>query len=112
MRVGFSSWNLHIHALEYEPFFGETGTRNLFHIECFTGKDISKHLFMQQQSEILLRLAQQFMVNSCVDCDNDLCVIKLQEADPTFPLFGPVTLPTPLPQPATPIASRSHPWNL
>ncbi|CAF2069652.1 unnamed protein product [Rotaria magnacalcarata] len=57
---GFSSCTSTIGVLENEHFFGKTGERNLFQINCTTAKDIKKHSFIVNEDEILLLPARQF----------------------------------------------------
>ena len=96
---GFSSCTSSIGVLEYESFFGKTGTRTLFYIDCLTGKNIKNHSYMQQEDEILLLPARQFMVTSSFDSGNGLHIIQLKETEPVYPLLEPVSLPTPTSQP-------------
>ena len=95
----FSSCTSSVGVLECESFFGQTGTRTLFHIDCLTGKDIKNHSFLQQEDEILLLPARQLVVTSCLNSGNGLRIIQLKEAEPKFPLLEPVSLPNPTPQP-------------
>ena len=99
---GFSSCTSSIGVLECESFFGKTGTRTLFQIECSTGKDVKKHSFIQKEDEILLLPARQFKVTSCLDSGNDLHIIQLKETEPKYPLLEPVPLPDPNPHPPPP----------
>ena len=96
---GFSSCTTSIGVLECEHFFGKTGTRTLFQIECHSGKDVKNHSSIQKEDEVLLLPARQFTVVSCLDSGNGLHIIQLQETEPTFPLLKPVPLPTPTPSP-------------
>ncbi|CAF4996205.1 unnamed protein product, partial [Rotaria sp. Silwood1] len=84
---GFSSCTSSIGVLENEQFFGKSGTRTLFQIECHTGKDIKTHSFIQREDEILLLPARQFIVQSCLDSGNGLHIIQLKETDPLYPLI-------------------------
>ena len=90
---GFSSCTSSIAVLEVESFFGKTGTRTLFQIECHSGKDIKNHSFIQQEDEILLLPARQLRVTSCLDSGNGLYIIQLKETEPKYPLLEPVPLP-------------------
>ena len=96
---GFSSCTSSIGALECEHFFGKTGTRTLFQIECHSGKDVKNHSYVQQEDEILLLPAREFTVTSSLDSGNGLHIIQLQETDPKYPLLEPVSLPNPTPKP-------------
>jgi hypothetical protein len=90
---GFSSCTSSVAVLECEHFFGTTGNRTLFQIDCDTGKDIKKHSFIQREDKILLLPARQFQVTSCLNTGNGLHVIQLKEIQPSFPLLEPVPLP-------------------
>ncbi|CAF1090490.1 unnamed protein product [Adineta steineri] len=90
---GFSSCTSSIEVLECENFFGKTGTRTLFQIECHTGKDIKNHSFIQNEDEILLLPARQFSVKGCLDSGNGLHIIQLEETEPIDPLLEPVSIP-------------------
>ncbi|CAF3396566.1 unnamed protein product [Rotaria sp. Silwood2] len=96
---GFSSCTSSVEVLESENFFGKTGIRTLFQIDCHTGKDIKKHSFLKQEDEILLLPARQFQIMSCLDSGNGLHIIQLKEIEPPFPLLEPVPLPNPIVQP-------------
>jgi hypothetical protein len=91
----FSSCTSSIEVLECESFFGQVGTRTLFHIDCLAGKDIKNHSFMQQEDEILLLPARQLVVTSVLNSGNGLHIIQLKETEPKFPLLEPVSLLTP-----------------
>ena len=73
--------------LACERFFGQTGIRTLFHIECLSGKDIKNHSFIQCEDEILLLPARQFEVKSILNSGNGLHIIQLKEMEPTYPLL-------------------------
>jgi hypothetical protein len=92
---GFSSCTSSIGVLEHENFFGKTGSRTLFQIDCNTGRDIKKHSFIKQENEILLLPARKFQVISCLNSGNDLHIIQIKEIEPAFPLIEPVSLPNP-----------------
>jgi hypothetical protein len=101
---GFSSCTTSIGVLESEHFFGKTGTRTLFQIDCYSGKDVKKHSSVQREDEVLLLPARQFIVTSCLDSGNGVHIIQLKEMEPKFPLLEPVPLPTlPLPKPTSSI---------
>ncbi|CAF3111101.1 unnamed protein product [Rotaria socialis] len=91
---GFSSCTSSVQVLECEMFFGKTGTRTLFQIDCHTGKNIKNHSFVQKEDEILLLPARQFQVKSCLDSGNGLYIIQLKEVDPIYPLLEPISVPT------------------
>ena len=91
----FSSCTSSVGVLESESFFGQKGTRTLFHINCLTAKDIKNHSFMQHEDEILLLPARELAVTSVLNSGNGLHIIQLEEIEPQFPLLEPVSLPTP-----------------
>ncbi|CAF4547093.1 unnamed protein product [Rotaria sp. Silwood2] len=92
---GFSSCTSSIGVLENEQFFGTTGNRTLFQIECTTAKDIKKHSFVASEDEILLLPARQLQVTSCLDSGHGLHIVQLTELIPQFDLLEPVALPSP-----------------
>jgi hypothetical protein len=96
---GFSSCTSSVEALECEHFFGKVGTRTLFQIDCYSGKDVRSHSFIQQEEEILLLPARQFMVKGCLDSGNGLHIIQVTETEPEYPLLEPISLPNPTPTP-------------
>ncbi|CAF1345706.1 unnamed protein product [Rotaria sp. Silwood1] len=96
---GFSSCTSSIGVLENEQFFGKTGNRTLFQIECTTAKDIKKHSFVTGEDEILLLPARQFQVTSCLDTGSGLHIVQLTELKPQFNLLEPVPVPNPTIQP-------------
>jgi len=96
---GFSSCTSQIGVLENEEFFGKSGTRTLFQIDCHTGKNIKNHSFIPSEDEILLLPARQFVVKSCLHSGNGLHIIQLEETDPPYPLLEPVPVPEPVPAP-------------
>jgi hypothetical protein len=86
----FSSSTVSIEVLQSEVFYGKTGGRTLFTIECNSGKDIKKHSYYPSEDEILLLAATQFKVVGCLDQGNGSHMIQLQEIKPPFPLLQPV----------------------
>jgi hypothetical protein len=48
-------------VLNNEDFFGSSGTRTLFTIECQSGKDIQQHFYFKAENEILLPAAREFV---------------------------------------------------
>ncbi|CAF1334037.1 unnamed protein product [Rotaria sp. Silwood1] len=96
---GFSSCTSSVEVLENEQFFGTTGNRTLFQIECTTAKDIKKHSLVPSEDEILLLPARQFQVKSCLNSGNDLHIVQLIELKSQFDLLGPVPVPSPTIQP-------------
>ena len=103
---GFSSCTSSVGVFEDEQFFGKSGTRTLFVIECDNGKDIRQHSFFQAEDEILLLPGQEFEVVSSLDMGNNLYMIHLKEIIPRFPNIASVTSvasvkpkPAPIPKP-------------
>ncbi|CAM4752901.1 unnamed protein product [Rotaria magnacalcarata] len=90
---GFSSCTSTIGVLENEHFFGKTGERTLFQINCTTAKDIKKHSFIVNEDEILLLPARQFEVKSCLNSGHGLHIVQLKELKPKFDLLQPVSIP-------------------
>ena len=86
---GFSSCTTSIGILKSTVFFGKTGTRTMFTIQCESARDIRKHSYYPAEDEVLLLAATQFKVISCLD-QGDLHIIQLKETRPPFPLLQPV----------------------
>jgi hypothetical protein len=84
---GFNSCTSTIKGLENEQFFGKSGTRTLFSIECNSGKDIQRHSLYPTEGEILLLPGRYLVVTSCLEAGNDLYIIGLKEIEPPFPLL-------------------------
>ena len=106
---GFSSCTSSVTALECEQFFGKTGTRTLFQIDCNSGKDVKNHSFIQQEEEILLLPARQFVVKGCLDSGHGLHIIQVTETEPEYPLLQPVSLPNPTPKPKPKLVPLPNP---
>ncbi|CAF2723802.1 unnamed protein product [Rotaria sp. Silwood2] len=87
---GFSSCTTTVEVLENDDFFGKSGTRTLFSIECDTGKNISQHSFYPNEEEILLLPGSEFEVVSSADMGNKFSMIQLKEIVPKFPHIAPV----------------------
>lgn len=83
----FSSCSLSIEALENNEFFGMTGERTVFTIDCYSGKDISKHSCFQSEKEILLPPASQFDVVGCMELAPGVNMIQLRETESSTKLF-------------------------
>ncbi|CAF3393125.1 unnamed protein product [Rotaria sp. Silwood2] len=88
---GFSSCTTTVGVLESDAFFGKSGTRTLFVIECDTGKDIRQHSFYQKEDEILLLPGREFEIVSSMDMGNKLSMIQLKEIIPRFPNIASIT---------------------
>lgn len=84
---GFSSCTNKVEVLENEEFFGKTGQRTLFTIECHSGKDIRNHSMFPTENEILLMAATQFQVISNFNPGNGLYIIQIKEIQPPFVLI-------------------------
>ena len=76
---GFSSCTTSIDVLQSEKFLGKAGSRTKFIIDCYNGKDISKHSHFAAENEILIPAATQFQVVACLDHGNDFYTIQLKE---------------------------------
>jgi hypothetical protein len=85
---GFSSCTSSIKVLQSEQFLGKTGTRTMFNIECYSGKDIRRHSYFETENEVLLLAATQFQVVASLDQGNGLHIIQLQEIEPPHPLIA------------------------
>jgi hypothetical protein len=83
---GFSFCTTSTDFLQKKLFSGTTTARTIFTIECNSGKDIQHHSYIRSDNEILLLAATQFKVVACLNQDNGLQTIELQETTPPFPL--------------------------
>ncbi|CAF1437206.1 unnamed protein product [Rotaria sp. Silwood1] len=81
----FSSCTKSLNVLESSQFLGQTGTRTLFVIECFTGKCIRNHSYFPTEDEVLLIAARHFEVMSSLQQGSDLWIIHVKEIQPEFP---------------------------
>ena len=73
-------------------FFGKTGTRTLFTIECLTGNGIREMTLFPEEEEVLLLPGREFQVISCLDAGTGLYMIHLKETQPRLPHIA-VVLP-------------------
>ena len=111
---GFSSCTSSVEVLENEQFFGKTGARTIFAIECDNGKDIRQHSFYQDEDEILLLPGSEFEVVGLCNMGNNLHMIQLKEAVPKFPNLAAVSSsagepkPVPKTKPVTPYVKISY----
>ena len=64
----FSSCTTSLSVLENGPFLGKTGTRTLFKIDCYSGKEIRKHSAFPKEDEVLFIAASHFRIVSCRSC--------------------------------------------
>ena len=87
---GFSSCTADLSFSQSEQLWNTTGKRTLFVINCFDGKDISKHSYYSPNDEILLLPATELKV---IDCRKqaDLNTIYLQQVTPQLAGLSPVT---------------------
>jgi hypothetical protein len=105
---GLSSCSVSVDVLKQESFFGKTGVRTLFSIDCYSGKDIRRHSNYPKEHEILLLPARQFQVVAVLDVGNDVYIIQLKEIQPDFPLIEDLSVanaPVPTPMPPQHIVS-------
>ena len=84
---GFSSCTTSVEVLQVGEFLGKTGTRTMFNIECYSGRDIRHHSFFPIEKEVLLLAARQFQVVGSLDSGNGFQIIQLREIEPPFPLL-------------------------
>ena len=89
---GFSSCASNIGVLESEQFIGKTGTRTLFIIDCFSGKDVSRHSYFQSEEEVILLPARQLEVISCFQPSSGFHMIQLKEIESSDILLSPVII--------------------
>ncbi|CAF0988062.1 unnamed protein product [Adineta ricciae] len=83
---GFSSSTSHVEVLQSDLFLGKTGARTIFTIKCESARDIRKHSYFPEESEVLVLAATQFEVMSCLD-QGDLRIIQLKETRPPHALM-------------------------
>jgi hypothetical protein len=87
---GFSSCTTSINILEGEQFFGKTGTRTLFAIECDSGRSIHRHSCIQKENEVLLLPAIRLTVVACLHQSQDFLMIQLKEVNASFAISEPL----------------------
>jgi len=87
---GFSSCTTNKNISQKQHFLTPSGTRTLFIIECFNGKDIGSHSYNKNDQEVLLLPATQFRVVCCDRRRDDLHKIYLKEVEPQSVLLEPV----------------------
>ncbi|CAF1663345.1 unnamed protein product, partial [Adineta ricciae] len=100
---GFSSSTSHVEVLQSDLFLGKTGARTIFTIKCESARDIRKHSYFPEESEVLIFAATQFEVMSCLD-QGDLRIIQLKETRPPHALLQLPPVVGPLPQSSPPPA--------
>ncbi|CAM4845938.1 unnamed protein product, partial [Rotaria magnacalcarata] len=93
---GFSSCTADLSVLNDDQFFGSTGVRTLFNIDCKTGKDIKNHSAFPRESEILLPAARCFEVVACLPQGPHMNIVQLKEIDSPIKLIdlGPENIVT------------------
>ncbi|CAF0924564.1 unnamed protein product [Adineta ricciae] len=87
---GFSSCTTSMEMLEKGPFLGAKGARTLFHIDCYSSRDIREYSAHAKEYEALLLPARQFQIVSSLNAGHDLYVIHLREVEPEF---SPIVIP-------------------
>ena len=98
---GFSSCTTSISVLQNDQFFGKTGARTLFSIECDTGKSIIEHSYFEGEDEILLLPGRELRVVGCLTMAHQLHMVQLKEIQPPFPNIAMIVPPAP--QPVIPV---------
>ncbi|UJR06847.1 hypothetical protein I4U23_011135 [Adineta vaga] len=89
---GFSCCTSNKNICQKEHFLNSTGTRTLFIIECFNGKEIGPHSFNKNDQEILLLPGTQFKVIRCDHNQYDLHKIYLKQIEPSSILLESLSL--------------------
>jgi hypothetical protein len=84
---GLSSCTDNIQLLESERFCGKTGIRTMFQIKCLDGRNIQKHSYYQNESEILLMPGRYFRVRSQYHASDGLLIVVLNEETPPHELL-------------------------
>jgi hypothetical protein len=87
---GFSSCTTNKNISQKQHFLTPIGTRTLFIIECFNGKDIGPHSYNKNDQEILLLPATEFRVVRCDRRRDDLHKIYMKQVEPKSVLLEPV----------------------
>jgi hypothetical protein len=87
----FSSCTTSLDVLQTEEFLGTSGLKTMFHIECYSGKDIRNHSLYPDDREVLLLAARQFKVVGSLNSGNGLYIIQLKEIEPAYPLMASVS---------------------
>ncbi|CAF1485014.1 unnamed protein product [Rotaria sp. Silwood1] len=75
----FSSCITSLERLQSNEFLGKNGTRTIFYIECFSGKNIQSHSYYSTRNEILLPSEIKFIINSSRERKDGLSIIHLKE---------------------------------
>jgi hypothetical protein len=91
---GFTSCTTSIAVLSEERCLGESGTRTVFAIQCYSAKSIKQYSLYPEEEEVLLPPGCQFQVIDCLNQGDGLHIIQLKEIQPPFPLINPVQQPS------------------
>jgi len=91
---GFSSCTTNKKISQKEHFLTSSGTRTLFIIECFNGKDIGPHAYNKNDQEVLLLPATRFQVVRCDRERSDIHKIYMKEVEPQSILLEPLFSPS------------------
>jgi len=78
---GFSSCTISEDVLESDVFYGTTGKRTKFIIDCNSGKKIKDYSYMPDEDEVLILPATQFQVTDVIQPEPDVSEIYLKEID-------------------------------
>jgi hypothetical protein len=84
---GFSSCTKSLGVLQSELFLWQQGMGTLFVIECFSGKEICQYSHYENEDEVLLVAARQFVVVSRLNPKPHLWIIQVKEIEPPFPFL-------------------------
>jgi hypothetical protein len=71
-----------------ERFIGRSGVRTIFMIDCIHGKAIKSHSFYKDENEIILIPGTYLRVIDKWSPNDDLYMIRLQEATPPYQLVA------------------------
>ena len=82
---------MNINILNSEKFLGKSGDRTLFAVKCHSGKDIRRHSYYTDESEIILSAARKFKVVGHLDHGHGLTMIQLEEIEPEIVLIEPAS---------------------
>ncbi|CAF3873340.1 unnamed protein product [Rotaria sp. Silwood1] len=82
---GFTLCTSSLDVLQSDTYLGKTGTRTMFIIESYSGKDIRRHSYFQREDSILLLAGSHFKVVSSADSGNGLVVIHLKQIQSIVP---------------------------
>lgn len=88
----FSSSSAIESVAESEEFFGRTGKRTKFIIDCNSGKDIRNMSYFPAEDEILILAATEFKVIEVLQPEPDVHVVYLKEVESPEPLRAPLVI--------------------